>query len=39
VIVPNQPVYVRTYQFIGGRAMVKFQGTQAAMDRIRRMLS
>lgn len=39
VIVPNQPAYVRTYQFIGGRAMVKFQSTQAAMDRIRRMLS
>jgi competence/damage-inducible protein CinA-like protein len=38
VIVPDQPAYVRTYQFIGGRAMVKFQATQAAMDRIRRML-
>ncbi|HEX4565473.1 MAG TPA: competence/damage-inducible protein A [Vicinamibacterales bacterium] len=38
VIVRNQPAYVRTYQFIGGRAMVKFQATQAAMDRIRRML-
>jgi len=39
VIVPGQPVYVRTFQFIGGRAMVKFQATQAAMDRIRRMLT
>jgi nicotinamide-nucleotide amidase len=39
VIVPDQPAYVRTYQFIGGRTMVKFQATQAAMDRIRRMLS
>jgi nicotinamide-nucleotide amidase len=39
VIVPDQPAYVRTYQFIGGRAMVKFQATQAAMDRIRRMLA
>jgi len=38
VIVPGQPVYVRTYSFIGGRAMVKFQATQAAMDRIRRLL-
>jgi nicotinamide-nucleotide amidase len=38
VIVPEQPAYVRTYQFIGGRAMVKFQATQAAMDRVRRML-
>lgn len=39
VIVPERPVYVRTYQFIGGRAMVKFQATQTAMDRIRRMLT
>ena len=38
VIVPGQPAYVRTYSFIGGRTMVKFQATQAAMDRIRRML-
>jgi len=38
VIVPDQPVYVRTYTFIGGRTMVKFQATQAAMDRVRRML-
>jgi nicotinamide-nucleotide amidase len=38
VIVPGQPAYVRTYQFIGGRAMVKFQATEAAMDRVRRML-
>jgi nicotinamide-nucleotide amidase len=39
VIVPGQPVYVRTYSFIGGRAMVKFQATQAAMDRVRRLLA
>jgi len=39
VIVPNQPVYVRTYSFIGGRTMVKFQATQAAMDRVRRLLT
>ena len=39
VIAPGQPVYVRTYAFIGGRAMVKFQATQAALDRVRRMLS
>jgi nicotinamide-nucleotide amidase len=38
VIVPNQPAYVRTYEFLGGRAMVKFQATQTAMDRIRRMV-
>jgi nicotinamide-nucleotide amidase len=39
VVVPNRPVYVRTYSFFGGRAMVKFQSTQAALDRVRRMLS
>lgn len=38
VIVPGQPAYVRTYNFIGARTMVKVQATQAAMDRIRRML-
>lgn len=39
VIVSGQPAYVRTYSFFGGRAMVKFQATQAALDRVRRMLS
>jgi len=39
VIVRDRPAYVRTYQFMGGRAMVKFQATQAALDRIRRMLT
>jgi nicotinamide-nucleotide amidase len=39
VIVPEQAAYVRTYSFIGGRTMVKFQATQAAMDRVRRMLN
>jgi nicotinamide-nucleotide amidase len=39
VIAPGQPVHVRTYTFMGGRAMVKFQATQAALDRVRRMLS
>jgi competence/damage-inducible protein CinA-like protein len=38
-IVPGQPAYVRTYTFLGGRAMVKFQATQAAMDRVRRMIT
>jgi len=38
-IVPGQAAYVRTYTFLGGRAMVKFQATQAAMDRVRRMLT
>jgi nicotinamide-nucleotide amidase len=39
VIVPDRPAYVRTYQFMGGRAMIKFQSTQAAMDRVRRLLT
>jgi nicotinamide-nucleotide amidase len=39
VMVPGRPVYVRTYSFVGGRAMVKFQATQAALDRVRRMLA
>jgi nicotinamide-nucleotide amidase len=39
VIVPGQPVYVRTYTFIGGRAQVKYQSTQAALDRVRRLLA
>jgi nicotinamide-nucleotide amidase len=39
VIVPTHPAYVRTYSFIGGRAMVKFQATQAALDRVRRLLT
>jgi nicotinamide-nucleotide amidase len=38
VLAPGQPAYVRTYSFIGGRALVKFQATQAALDRVRRML-
>ena len=38
VIVPDRPAYVRTYSLFGGRAMVKFQATQAALDRVRRML-
>jgi nicotinamide-nucleotide amidase len=39
VIVPDRPVYVRTYSFLGGRSMVKFQATQAALDRVRRLLA
>jgi nicotinamide-nucleotide amidase len=39
VIVPGQPAYVRTYAFLGPRAMVKFQASQTAMDRVRRMLT
>lgn len=39
VLVPDRPTYVRTYSFFGGRAMVKFQSTQAALDRVRRLLA
>jgi competence/damage-inducible protein CinA-like protein len=39
VSVPTEPTFVRTYSFTGGRAQVKFQSTQAALDRIRRMLT
>jgi nicotinamide-nucleotide amidase len=38
VIVPDRPAYLRTYAFFGGRAMVKFQATQAALDRVRRLI-
>lgn len=38
VLVQEQPAYVHTYSFVGPRPMVKFQATQAAMDRVRRML-
>lgn len=38
VIVPEQPAYVRTFSFMGPRSMIKFQATQAALDRVRRML-
>ncbi len=30
---------VRTYHFIGGRGMIKFQAAQAALDLVRRMLT
>jgi nicotinamide-nucleotide amidase len=39
VMVPDRPFYVRTYVFLGGRSMVKFQATQAALDRVRRLLT
>ena len=29
---------VRTFRFVGGREMVKFQASQAALDMVRRML-
>jgi nicotinamide-nucleotide amidase len=39
VLAPDRPAYVRTYSFLGGREMVKFQSTQAALDRVRRMIA
>ena len=39
VIVPGQPAHVRTFAFLGPRTMIKFQATQAALDRVRRLLS
>jgi nicotinamide-nucleotide amidase len=36
--VPGKPIDVRTHRFMGDRAMIKFWSTQAAMDRVRRLL-
>ena len=38
VLVPGKPAYVRTYSMMGGRTQVKFQSSQAALDRVRRLL-
>lgn len=35
VLAPGRDAYVRTFQFIGARAQVKYQSTQAALNRIR----
>jgi nicotinamide-nucleotide amidase len=37
VVAPGQPAYVRTFQFIGARTQVKYQSTQAALNRVRRL--
>jgi nicotinamide-nucleotide amidase len=34
----NAETRVRTFRFVGGREMVKFQASQAALDMVRRML-
>ena len=39
VLAPWQDAYVRTFRFLGARAQVKFQATQAALDWVRRMLA
>jgi nicotinamide-nucleotide amidase len=36
--VPSAPPDVRTHRFMGDRSMIKFWSSQAAMDRVRRML-
>jgi nicotinamide-nucleotide amidase len=36
--VPGKPIDVRTHRFMGDRTMIKFWSTQAAMDRVRRLL-
>jgi len=38
VLAPGHPAYVRTFQFIGARTQVKYQATQAALNRVRRQL-
>jgi competence/damage-inducible protein CinA-like protein len=37
VLAPGHDAYVRTFHFLGARTQVKFQSTQAALDRVRRM--
>jgi len=39
VLVPEREAYVRTFQFLGARTQVKYQSTQAALDRVRRSLT
>jgi competence/damage-inducible protein CinA-like protein len=38
VLAPQQEAYVRTFQFIGARTQVKFQATQAALNRVRKLV-
>jgi nicotinamide-nucleotide amidase len=38
VLMDGHPLYVRTHLFPGGRELVRLQSTQAALDRVRRML-
>ena len=38
VLVRADPVRIRTFHFVGGRAQIKFFATQAALDMIRRAL-
>jgi nicotinamide-nucleotide amidase len=36
VLSPGREAYVRTFNFLGARTQVKYQSTQAALDRVRR---
>src|SRR5262249_47595987 len=36
VLAPGHDAYVRTFHFLGARAQIKFQSTQAALDRVRK---
>ncbi len=38
VLVAGKPILVRTHSFPGGRDLVRFQATQAALDTLRRLL-
>jgi nicotinamide-nucleotide amidase len=38
-IVPHAPARVRTFAFLGNRALIKFNATQAAMEMVRRALT
>lgn len=37
-VIGDGPAHVRTFQFLGGRAMIKFQATQSALNMVRLML-
>lgn len=39
VLAPGHDGYVRTFNFLGARAQIKFQSTQSALDRVRRFCS
>ena len=39
VVAPGRDAYVRTFNFLGARTQVKYQSTQAALDRVRRSLT
>lgn len=39
VSVPGHPVHVQKHLFMGSRSMIKFWSTQAALDRVRRLLT